>query len=177
MTSQPVAPKPFRVNVDDVPWKRFERGRFGSEDKDLTGHVPAKQLDVSLTRLAPGQVSCPFHFHHAEEELFYVLEGTGTLRYGAERCRVRPGDVIGCATGPDGAHQIINDGDAPLVYLAISTNSSWEVCEYPDSDKVLARVRAPDGSRTFGSVFPRASSVDYWEGESLAGEPPASAMS
>ena len=165
--------RPLLVNVADVPWEPFARGHFGSEDRDLTAHVRARKLDVALTRLAPGQVSCPYHFHHASEELFYVLEGTGRLRYGGEERRVRPGDVVGCATGPEGAHQFVNDGDAPLVYLAISTVEPWEVCEYPDSDKLLARVVAPDGHRVVNTLFPRTAAVDYYHGEPLAEEHPA----
>jgi uncharacterized cupin superfamily protein len=113
-------------------------------------------------------VSSPYHFHHASEELFYVLEGSGLLRLGGEERHVRPGDVVSCATGPEGAHQFVNDTDAPLVYLAISTVESWEVCEYPDSDKVLARAVAPDGTRVFNSVFFRSTAVDYFAGEPLA---------
>jgi len=160
--------RPFLVNVEDVPWRPFAHGRFGSEDRNLTAHVRARKLDVWLTRLAPGQVSCPYHFHHAEEELFYVLEGTGRLRYGGKERRVRPGDVVGCPPGPEGAHQFVNDGDAPLVYLAISTVEPWEVCEYPDSDKVLARAMGPDGKRAFSKLFLRSDAVDYWHGEPLA---------
>lgn len=161
--------KPFLVNVEDVPWEKFSRGQFGSEDRDLTAHVRARKLDVSLTRLAPGQVSSPYHFHHAEEELFYVLEGSGRLRYGGEERRVRAGDVIGCPTGPEGAHQLVNDGDAPLVYLAISTIEPLEICEYPDSDKVMASAAGPGGKRAYRQVFPRSAGVDYWSGEPLAG--------
>jgi uncharacterized cupin superfamily protein len=160
--------KPFLVNVEEVPWEPFARGRFGSEDRDLTKYVRARKLDVTLTRLSPGQVSCPYHFHHAEEELFYVLEGTGRLRYGGEERRVRAGDVIGCPPGAASAHQFENDGAAPLAYLAISTVEPWEICEYPDSDKVLARAVGPDGRRAYGALFPRSAAVDYWHGEALA---------
>jgi uncharacterized cupin superfamily protein len=160
----------FLVNAEEVPWEPFARGRFGSDDRDLTGHVRARRLDVAMTRLAPGQVSCPYHFHHAEEELFFVLEGSGTLRYAGEERRLRPGDLVACPPGPDGAHQLINDGAAPLVYLAISTVEPWEVCEYPDSEKVLVRTKRPDGTRAFGAIFPRGAAVDYFHGEPLADE-------
>jgi hypothetical protein len=49
----------------------------------------------------------------------------------------------------------------------------WEVCEYPDFDKVMARVVGPGGRRTFRALFPRAAAVDYWHGEPLAEEAPA----
>ena len=163
--------KPFLANVEDVPWETFSHGVFGSEDRDLTGYVRASKLDLSLTRIPPGRRSCPYHFHHAEEELFYVLEGSGLLRYGGQERRVRPGDVIGCPPGPDGAHQFINDTDAPLVYLAFSNNEPLEIAEYPDSDKVMARVAAPDGTRIFRRVFLRGAAVDYFTGEPAPGTP------
>lgn len=168
MTKPQAETKPFLINNEDVPWERYARGRFGSEDRDLTGHVRARKLDVTLTRLAPGQVSCPYHFHHAEEELFYVLEGTGRLRYGGEECRVRAGDVIGCPTGPNSAHQFENDGDLPLVYLAISTNEPLEICEYPDSDKVMAGAADQDGQPGYHALFQRSAKVDYYDNEPLA---------
>src|SRR6266545_2610902 len=58
--------KPGLMNVEDMPWEPYSHGGFGGEDRDLTAHVRARKLDVSMTRLAPGQVSCPYHFHHAE---------------------------------------------------------------------------------------------------------------
>ena len=30
----------------------------------------------------PGKRSCPFHSHRAEEEMFFIVKGAGTLRYG-----------------------------------------------------------------------------------------------
>jgi uncharacterized cupin superfamily protein len=159
------------VNVDEVPWNARAQGRFGTEWRDLTGltgHIHGRKVDVAMVRLAPGRVSVPYHFHHAVEEVFYVLEGTGLLRLGGEERRVRPGDVVCCGTGPAGAHQFINDTDAPLMYLAISSIEEWEICEYPDSDKVLARAIGPDGKRAFNTLFLRSTAVDYFHGEPLA---------
>ncbi len=46
---------------------------------------------------------------------------------------------LGCPTGgPETAHQIINDSDADLAYLSVSTQLPVEVCEYPDSKKIGA---------------------------------------
>jgi mannose-6-phosphate isomerase-like protein (cupin superfamily) len=40
--------------------------------------------------------SCPFHSHRGEEEMFFILKGNGTLRYGDETRKIRAGDVICC---------------------------------------------------------------------------------
>lgn len=157
-------PAPFKLNQADVPWEAFRQGRFASEDKDLTHGLAARKLSCVLTRLAPGDVSCPFHFHRVGEELFIVLEGTGTLRFGDTRWAVGPGDVVSCPPGPESAHQFINDGDGPLTYYAISTVEPVDACEYPDSGKVMTWVR--DGRQTARYLFRHADAdVGYWDGE------------
>ena len=44
----------------------------------------------------PGKKAFPHHVHHVNDELFVILSGEGTLRFGAERYSVRSGDVIVC---------------------------------------------------------------------------------
>ena len=92
--------------------------------------------------------------------MFFVIQGEGTLRYGEESRRIRAGDVICCPTGgPESAHQIINDSDATLSYLSVSTMMPAEVCEYPDSKKIGA----------FGGALKHMTHashhVDYWTDE------------
>ena len=114
-----------------------------------------RKLDI----VAPGKTSCPYHFHHAEEEMFIVLQGEGTLRVAGERLPIKAGDVIFIPAGPEYPHHIINTSDAPLHYLSISTQSKLEICEYPDSGKLGAY--AP-GVRFMQR---RETGVDYWDGE------------
>jgi uncharacterized cupin superfamily protein len=105
----------------------------------------------------PGKTSCPFHSHRAEEEMFFIVRGNGTLRYGSETRKIRAGDVICCPTGgPETAHQIVNDSDEELAYLSVSTMMPAEVCEYPDSAKVGAYG---GGLRHLSRA---ADAVDYW---------------
>ena len=58
----------------------------------------------------------------------------------------------------------LNTSDAPLKYLSLSTKEVPEVCEYPDSDKLLA-YGARDGKHTVYSMHHKSTGVDYWEGE------------
>ena len=124
--------------------------------------VGARDLGYSITFVAPGKRSNPFHFHHAEEEAFYVLEGRGTLRQGDgegedELIELGPGDVVAFPAGTGIAHQFINDGDVPFAYLAISNKVYSDVAEFPDSDKVLIR-----SSRL---IVRRTPQLDYHDGE------------
>ncbi|HWT96702.1 MAG TPA: cupin domain-containing protein [Terriglobales bacterium] len=137
---------------------------YDSHSARLGTGTAAKKLGASVDTVAPGKRSCPYHFHHGQEEMFIVLEGSGTLRVAGEMLPIKSGDVMFIPAGPDYPHQIINTSDAPLKYLSISTRESPELCEYPDSGKYAAFATTPDGKRVH--VVQRASeSVDYWDGE------------
>ena len=93
--------------------------------------------------------------------MFLIIEGEGELRFGDKRYPIRKHDVIACPTGgPEVAHQIINTGTTTMRYLALSTLSEVDACEYPDSQKVLVVTgqRADDGSR---KIFRAENTVDY----------------
>src|SRR3954465_12031792 len=84
--------------------------------------IGAKKLGYNLTAVPPGKRAFPFHSHRGQEEMFYVIEGTGEVRIGAERSPIGAGDIIACpAGGPETAHQIVNTGSVELKYLAVST--------------------------------------------------------
>jgi len=128
------------VNIDDLELERFTKGdTFESNGARVGPLVGAKDLGYCYDVVPPGKRACPFHSHRAEEEMFFIVRGTGTLRYGDEMRKLRAGDIICCPTGgPETAHQIVNDSDADLAYLSISTMMPAEICEYPDSKKIGA---------------------------------------
>ena len=153
------------VNLDELQLEHGSKGdKFEWNSARIGAKLGAKDLGYSYDVVPPGKRSCPFHSHHAEEEMFFIVRGKGTLRYGDESRPIRAGDVICCPTGgADTAHQIVNDSDADLAYLSISTMAPAEVCEYPDSRKIGA----------YGGLTPSrikhmtevGAKVDYWKGE------------
>ena len=149
------------VNIDDLALEHVLRGeRYESRGLRIGPLLGAVDLGYGYDVVPPGKRSCPFHSHRAEEEMFFIVRGRGTLRYGNETRPVRAGDVICCPTGgPETAHHIIHDSDEELAYLSISTVKPVEICEYPDSDKVAAYG---EGVR---HITPRGAGVDYWDGE------------
>ncbi|GAC1333096.1 MAG: cupin domain-containing protein [Collimonas sp.] len=124
----------------------------------------AQKLGASIDTVAPGKISCPYHFHYAQEEMFIILEGSGTLRVAGEMLPLRSGDVVFIPPGPEYPHQIVNTSDQPLKYLSVSTMEQPEVCEYPDSGKFLA-MASVGGERVFDVVQRRSNDLDYWDGE------------
>ena len=149
------------INIDELKLEHIEHGsKFETRAVRVATSVGAKDLGYSYDVVPPGKSGCPFHSHRAEEEMFFIVKGTGTLRYGNETRKIRAGDFICCPTGgPETAHQIINDSDEELAYISVSTMMPAEVCEYPDSKKVGA----------FGGglrhMTKTDSHVDYWTDE------------
>jgi len=154
------------INIDQLKLEHFDAvgGKFESDFARVGPLIGAKDLGYSYDVVPPGKTSCPFHSHRGEEEMFFIVRGEGTLRYGAERRKVRAGDFICCPTGgPETAHQIINDSSADLAYISVSTMMPAEVCEYPDSGKVGAF--GGDGRSRIRHLTEMSSGVDYWKGE------------
>ncbi len=150
------------INLDELKLEHFEKGgTFASDSVRIGPLLGAKELGYSYDVVPPGKRACPFHSHRAEEEMFFIVKGAGTLRYGSETRRIRAGDVICCPTGgPETAHQIVNDSDAELAYLSVSTMMPAEVCEYPDSNKVGAY-----GDGGLRHMTRAGDHLDYWTGE------------
>ena len=141
-------------------------------DGSLSGSVAGTRAGTVATKLGagvdivpPGRRSCPYHFHYAQEEMFVILEGEGTLRVAGEMIPIRAGDVIGIPPGPEYPHQIINTSNAPLKYLSISTQELPEVCEYPDSGKYVAFARVKGTLLEGGRMHRPDTDLDYWDGE------------
>jgi uncharacterized cupin superfamily protein len=142
----------------------YDGGQCGGVQGPREG-TAARRLGAGIDILPPGKRACPYHFHYAQEEMFVVLEGAGTLRVAGEMIPIRAGDVIDIPPGPEYPHQIINTSDAPLKYLSISTQELPEVCEYPDSGKYMAFARAKGTLLEGGRMHRPDTDLDYWDGE------------
>ncbi len=152
-------------NINDVPMTRLLRDpHYDAKSARLAQGTVAQKLGAAFDILEPGKCGCPYHLHHAQEEIFIILEGHGTLRVADEMLPIRTGDVIFIPAGPEYPHQIINTSDAPLKYYSISTQETPEICEYPDSDKYLAKGNLKS-SKPFEVIDLRTQSLNYWDGE------------
>lgn len=167
------------INISDIelqprPPAFAPRGeaarRFDARMGFVAQRVGAQKLGYNITAVPPGKRAFPFHNHRVNEEMFFILDGSGEVRIGEAVYPIKAGDIIACpAGGKETAHQIINTGSAELRYLAVSTKLSPDVADYPDSGKfgVLAELPpGPDGKpQVFRFVGRENGSIDYWEGE------------
>jgi uncharacterized cupin superfamily protein len=86
-----------------------------------------------------------------------VLTGSMTLRTPNGFELVSSRDLIFFEMGESGAHQFYNHTSEPCTYLDIRTYIGFDVCEYPDSGKILI---APSFE-----IFNKESQSTYFEGE------------
>jgi uncharacterized cupin superfamily protein len=124
------------VFVDD-----WDPGEDWSGGGALSRRLPAGDvLGATVYELGPGNFTV-YHFHHGAEELLVVLRGTPTLRTPEGERVLAEGDVVHFPAGPDGAHSLRNDTDAPARFLLASDHPSPEVVEYPDLGQITAQAR------------------------------------
>ena len=111
------------VNVDDLDLNDFGHGeKFGAKLGQIGALIGAEAMGCMLIVVEPGKAAFPFHVHHANEEMFVILEGSGEYRFGEAVHDIRAGDVLAApAGGPDVAHQITNTGSSTMKYLGLST--------------------------------------------------------
>ena len=147
------------VRTREVEWTQaIDKGRFNGRRKPIGG----QKLTASLWELPPGKRSFPLHFHHVTEEALFVVSGSAKVRTPEGEHEIGPGDYVSFPAGGP-AHQLVNDGQEPLVYLGLSAVFGHDIVEYPDSNKLACSVGSfPTGKRF---IFRRSEQPDYWEGE------------
>jgi uncharacterized cupin superfamily protein len=153
------------VNIEEPHYDELREGEgFTCRRARISRQAGAERLGLSLWELPPGQAAYPYHAHLTEEELLIVLEGRPGLRTPDGWRDVEPGEVVSFLRGERGAHQLVNRTGETVRFLSFSTNGEPDILLYPDSGKVGAAERRPDGGglRLF---FRREDAVDYLEGE------------
>jgi uncharacterized cupin superfamily protein len=162
LSAQPNIRSPDYDEPRDRDGFRCSRARIGRQ-------AGSEQLGASLWAVPPGQAAYPYHWHYREEELIVVLDGAPRLRTANGERRLAPGEVVSFPTGERGAHQLINDTDEEIRFLALSTQGEPDLVMYPESGKLGVFERLPQGGGLY-KLFRLGDEVGYWEGE----EPPIS---
>ena len=153
------------------PGNNVNLANVGSSDdkldwRDISDAGGSLRTGLAWLRIEPGRTGSPPHCHSAEEEVFVVLEGEGTLELwpgpravdrGAERedVPVRPGHVVARppATGIGHAFRAGDDG---LTLLLYGTREPNDIAYYIRSKKINFR-----GVGLIG----RIEHLDYYDGE------------
>jgi len=142
-----ISPRPSRIACLDegIRWE-LETGAVDLNLGDVAGSV---ETGISHMRIPPGGEGYPPHCHGAEEELFVVLEGAGTVVLGDESAEVRRGSIVSRPAGTRVPHSF-RAGDEGLAYLAYGTREPNDVVYYPRTDEIRFRgvgITIPAGGR------------------------------
>jgi uncharacterized cupin superfamily protein len=153
----PDGPHPFQAEADAGPLQRPEidptrprpanvvglrevgTGPFpGVEARRLGEAAGAVKAGLNHVTLPAGTSGAPAHVHSLEEELFYVLAGSGRLTLGAGEYPLTAGDIIARPPATGVAHSIAA-GDDGITYLAYGTREPGDSVYYPTLGKVRLR--------------------------------------
>ncbi len=133
-----------------APCKPRRRWRLG----DAAG---LNQFGVNLLRLPAGAWSSQRHWHSAEDEFVWVVEGEVVLVEEDGETVLRPGDCAGFKAGVPNGHKIENRSAFDAVLLEVGSRRPTEdACDYPDIDMIL-----PQGAGGYlhrdGTPYPKTS--------------------
>ena len=160
---EPAERPPRIVSVEDVEPDAHDGETVARTMRDLGRAADSYKTGIKLYDARPGKLLNPPHCHSAEEEIFVVVDGDGTLelwphlRFGGEHesHAVRRGSVVARPAGTGRAHAF-RAGDEGLSVLAYGTRDPRDVTYYPRSRKLSIR-----GIGLIG----RVDVLDYWDGE------------
>ena len=120
----------------------------------------AKNALVSVYEIPPGKSAYPYHYHHKNEETYYILSGEGILKTPEGERQVKAGELLFFPTGPEGAHKLTNSSKTEmLTYIDFDVVHDIDIAVYPDSDKIGIW-----GMR-INKIYPEDADVDYYHGE------------
>ncbi len=125
-----------------APYDKPCRDRFRTRLGDAAGLA---QFGVNLLKLPPGTWSSQRHWHSAEDEFVFVVQGEVVLVTNAGEQTLRAGDSVGFKSGVADGHHLQNRSAREAVVLEIGSRRTEEDdVDYPDID-----LRAPPGRKGF----------------------------
>ncbi len=106
--------------------------------RNLGAETGLTRIGIHQVRIEPGCESTTHHFHDADEEFIYILQGRGIARIGDEEFEIGPGDFMGFPVDGVG-HSMRNPYDEDLVYLMGGERNQPDVVHYPDIGRVMIK--------------------------------------
>ena len=150
-----------RSKIEDIPIRhKCEHEGYEYFRRRFVPFGQAKNTLVSVYEIPPGKSAYPYHFHHNNEETFYIISGEGAMRTPEGERKVSAGELIFFPTGEQGAHKLTNCSETDnLVYIDFDVTHEVDITEYPDSGKIGI------WGMGINELYPRSANVDYYEGE------------
>ena len=148
---------------DEAESGRAEAGHLAGLWTDLGAAAGTQRVGVCRIQIDPGKWSTPFHRQTGEEEIFFVLGGSGVCLLQDRAFEVREGDCI--------VHRVreahsLRAGDDGLDVLAFGERAMTEAAHLPRAGV----------SWLGGSWVEAGTGAHPWEREVAAGEPEVPAL-
>lgn len=124
-------------NVDTLAGEKIVRDGNSFIEKKIITDSEITKCRANFVEIEPGNYAYGYHYHEANEEVFYFISGKGVVRTKDGDIKVQAGDVIGFPTGENGAHVVRNESDERLVYIDFGTTSLPEIAHLPDLNKIM----------------------------------------
>jgi uncharacterized cupin superfamily protein len=133
-----------KIDIDAIPKRLgsgypppFDEPCRGRQRRALGDAAGLDQFGVNLMRLPPGHWSSQRHWHSAEDEFVWVVEGEVVLVENDGEVVLRAGDCAGFKAGVANGHHLENRSDREAVLLEVGSRRPVEdACDYPDIDMV-----------------------------------------
>lgn len=155
----------MRIDLTSIPVESSTgypgpfRARVAGRSRQRVGEAAGlENFGVNLTTLEPGSQSALRHWHSAQDEFVYVVQGELVLITDEGEQVLAPGDMAGFAAGKANGHHLVNRSAAPATYLEVGDRTCPDHVVYPDQDLVFRLT--VDGRRQFehrdGRAYPSA---------------------
>ena len=123
-------PRSRVIDPASAPTKELRYGR-GSVIRLVDADIGAREVDLHLNTINPGTPPGPYHLHRQVENVYYVLEGTASLRLDGVDHTVAPGQAVFIPRGVP--HSVHNAGEGPLRLLEIYAPVDVDYVEVDDA--------------------------------------------
>lgn len=124
----------------------FDKPCLERQKKPLGDAFGLSDYGINLVTLTAGTWSSQRHWHSAEDEFIYVLEGRPVLITDEGETELEPGMCAGFVAGDANGHHLVNRTDGDVVYLEVGSRRNEDDVDYSDIDMQVKR-------RGYGGVF------------------------
>ena len=91
-------------NYKTAEGQKISQGGNEFTVKPIVAQEDVTQCRVNFVEVEPGNFAYGYHYHETDEEVFYIISGTGIVRTINGDVTVKAGDAIPCRTGRCARH-------------------------------------------------------------------------
>lgn len=135
-----------KIDIDKLPWdtftaypQQFQKEIAGRARRRLANAAGLTQFGVNICTIKPGSQSSQRHWHEAEDEFVYVLDGEVVLHEDGGETVLKKGEAAAWKANCGNGHTVINRSQREAVVLEVGTRAPRDRVVYPDVDMLLVR--------------------------------------